>query len=534
MYLTHFGFTDTPFKELVYHNLKQRCFINYFAGVELMLAHACNNPGAVGLFSNDDEVLSAFITMLRQQNDKQSCLMVINKGLQIREFEKRISEFLLDVMKRDKNAKPKKLLILQIQDELTSLHRRILRKVMDKAQEQGVEITLLLAGNPLLAEKINSLAGIGPLRSQIIIRPPTYQKIRDWFHHQQLWNGATTSRFSTLQIMRIASRCEGRLSQMAQVAHYALLAAFAERSRKVKFRHVKMALAELTAPRRNVALPLLAGSLWLGVFIAVGWQTLPHTSPLLPLPAAWAHRPAPPEEKPLVRIEDSLDKPVNAMRQLYRVWGYDVPLEEAFCEEANRAKLQCKRGESPVSTLEKNGYPWIAELKVGGRIGYASVVRSGPQDMDLLMGNKTWQVSRDWFKNAATGNYVLLYRLTPQGNSKVDAKSDASEINWLNKMLSRALMKPKNSAPGWSQALVDNIKEFQRKVGLKADGQIGESTLMRLLILSGESPGLIRDKETENTIQKVQNREPAAQPPGTALAEALPLQKATVAMTTRQ
>lgn len=534
MYLTHFGFTDTPFRELVYHNSKQRCFINYFAGVELMLAHTCNEQGAVGLFSNDEEIIGAFIARLRQQNDKQSCLIVLHNGLPTREFEKRISEFLLDVIKRDKNANSERLLILLIQDAFTLPHRRILRKIMDKAQGQGMGITLLLAGNTQLAGNVNTLTGIGPLRSQIIIRPPTYQEIRGWFHYQQLWNGVTTSRFSALQMMRIASRCQGRLSQIAQVAHYALLAAFAERSKQVKSRHVSKALAELTAPRRRFALPLLAGLLWLGLFLAVGWQTLPHTSPLLPLPAAWAHRPAPPEEKPLVRIEDSLDRPVNAMRQLYRVWGYDVPLEEAFCEEANRAKLQCKRGESPVSTLEKNGYPWIAELKVGGRIGYASVVRSGPQDMDLLMGNKTWQVSRDWFKNAATGNYVLLYRLTPQGNSKVDAKSDAGEINWLNKMLSRALMKPKNSAPGWSEALVDNIKEFQRKAGLKADGQIGESTLMRLLILSGESPGLIRDKEAENTIQKVQNREPAAQPAGTALAEALPVQKATVAMTARQ
>ncbi|WP_110876996.1 ExeA family protein [Franconibacter helveticus] len=533
MYLTHFGFTDTPFRELVYHNLKQRCFINYFAGVELMLAHACNESGAVGLFGQDEEVIAELLSRLRRQNDKQSCLINVSDSLQAREFEKRISEFLLNVIKHEGQQHQARLLILQVQGEFAPLHKRILRKVVDKAREQGRDITLLIAGAPALAPALHAMTVALPLRAQISLRPLSWRETRDWFTHQQRWNGVKTAPFSWLHILMLYSRCQGKLSLMAQAAHYALLAAFAERSRQVKSRHVRYALNELTARRPRYALPLLAGGIWLGLFIAAGWQALPHTSELLPLPAAWAHKPPPAQAKPLVRIEDSLDQPISAMRQLYRVWGYDVPLEEAFCEEAGRARLQCKKGEGPVSTLEKNGYPWVAEIKVAGRIGYASVVRSGPKDLDLLMGNKTWQVSRDWFKNAATGNYVLLYRLTPQGNSKVDAKSDASEIAWLNKMLSRALMKPKNSAPGWSGALVENVKEFQRKSGLKADGQAGESTLMKLLVASGESPGLIREKEAvQEPVQKVQNREPA-EPAGTALASTLPVQKASVAMTTK-
>ena len=521
MYLTHFGFTEPPFKALLFQASKQRSYINYFAGVELMLAHACNDADSIGLYGDDKNIISELISQLRLQSEVPGTLIEINNNLPTKEFDKRLADCLSFT---DENIawEPRYLLILHILDNFTLVHKRILRKHLDKARDRGAEITLLLAGSKSLAETLKTTpAMMAAINTHITLRAPHYQEVRRWFLYQHQWNGRETSLFSDWQIRQIYSRCRGQLSLIAKVADVALLAAFAERSSRIKPRHLRGALKELTLEKRHYMLGMAASVLWLGAFIAAGWQVLPHTSPLLPIPASWAQKPPEPASKPLDKIEDALDQPVAAMRQLFRVWGYDVPLEEAFCEEAGRARLQCKRGESPVSTLEKNGYPWLAELRVGDRVGYASVVRSGPNDMDLLMGNKTWHVSRAWFKHAATGNYVLLYRLTPQGNTKVDAKSDPSEIAWLNKMLSRALMKPKNTAPGWSTALVDNIKEFQRKMSIKIDGQIGESTLMKLLIASGESPGLIRDKDASvNTqqMQKVQTQESKPQDGATELA----------------
>lgn len=506
MYLSHFGFSESPFKNPLFHKGKQRCYISYFSGVELMLAHACNEPGSVGLYGDDESVIESLVVRLRQKSVMASCLLVLNNGVSIRSFDKKIADDIHYATGYSNGAR-RLLLVIQIADSFTPLHKRILRKHIEKAEAQGVEITLLLAGRKMLAEELKKMPDMwAVITTNITIRSPTFQEVRQWFSYQFQWNGLNKTLFSTWQIFKIYSRCQGRLSQISQVAHYTLLAAFTERSRTVKSRHLRSALNELTGPPRHVAVSALASMMWLGLCIALGWQALPHTSSLLPLPAKWAQKPSPSPTKPVDKIEDSLDQPIAAMRQLFRVWGYDVPLEEAFCEEAGRAKLQCKRGESPISTLEKNGYPWLAELRVGDRVGYASVVRSSQNDMDLLMGNKTWQVSRNWFKHVATGNYVLLYRLTPQGNSKVDAKSDASEIVWLNKMLSRALMKPKNNTAGWSGALVDNIKEFQHKAGIKADGQLGEGTLMKLLIASGESPGLIRDKEASDMYQKINSQ----------------------------
>ena len=49
--------------------------------------------------------------------------------------------------------------------------------------------------------------------------------------------------------------------------------------------------------------------------------------------------------------------------------------------------------------LAQEGYPWISELKTGNHLNYAVVARVGDNSLDLLMNNRTWQVSRHWFKD---------------------------------------------------------------------------------------------------------------------------------------
>jgi general secretion pathway protein A len=47
----------------------------------------------------------------------------------------------------------------------------------------------------------------------------------------------------------------------------------------------------------------------------------------------------------------------------------------------------------------------VSELKTGNHLNYAVVARVGDNSLDLLMNNRTWQVSRNWFNQHATGNY---------------------------------------------------------------------------------------------------------------------------------
>ncbi len=83
--------------------------------------------------------------------------------------------------------------------------------------------------------------------------------------------------------------------------------------------------------------------------------------------------------------------------------------------------------------------------------------------MDLLMNNRTWQVSRSWFNRHATGNYTQLHRLTPEGKDAISATSDGKEMIWLDQQLSQALSQPETHAQRWTAEMMKRTRAFQQK-----------------------------------------------------------------------
>lgn len=94
MYLTHFGFTEPPFKTLLFQASKQRSYINYFAGVELMLAHACNDSDSIGLFGEDDIIISELLNRVQMKSETPGALIEVNNNLSAKEFEKKLADCL--------------------------------------------------------------------------------------------------------------------------------------------------------------------------------------------------------------------------------------------------------------------------------------------------------------------------------------------------------------------------------------------------------------------------------------------------------
>ena len=135
------------------------------------------------------------------------------------------------------------------------------------------------------------------------------------------------------------------------------------------------------------------------------------------------------------------------MHQLYLMWGYDASADDALCQNAVKVNLMCKQGNASPDALAGEGYPWVSELKTGNHLNYAVVARVGETSMDLLMNNRTWQVSRNWFNQHATGNYTQLHRLTHRA--------------------------------------------FQQKMHLHVDGIPGEETLMQLMRETNTTPSVL-------------------------------------------
>ena len=184
----------------------------------------------------------------------------------------------------------------------------------------------------------------------------------------------------------------------------------------------------------------------------------------------------------------------EALSVLYGVWGYEVPADSAWCDQAVRAGLVCKSGNASLQTLVDQNLPWIASLKVGDKKLPVVVVRVGDATVDVLVGQQTWTLTHKWFELVWTGDYLLLWKMSPEGESTITRDSSEEEILWLETMLNRALHISTESSAEWRPLLVEKIKQFQKSHHLKTDGVVGFSTLVHLWQVAGESAYLYRDE----------------------------------------
>jgi len=151
----------------------------------------------------------------------------------------------------------------------------------------------------------------------------------------------------------------------------------------------------------------------------------------------------------------------------------------------------CKQGNASPDALAQEGYPWVSELKTGDHLNYAVVARVGDTSLDLLMNNRTWQVSRRWFNQHATGNFTQLHRLTPEGKDAISAASDTKDMGWLDQQLSLALGQPETHSQTWTAEMMKRTREFQQKMHLHVDGIPGEDTLMQLMRETHTAPSVL-------------------------------------------
>lgn len=180
------------------------------------------------------------------------------------------------------------------------------------------------------------------------------------------------------------------------------------------------------------------------LFAACGWyltSSIGARLPIqLPVPDSWKQQSLKVEAPVVPVIDNEIVNQPDAMHQLYLMWGMTPRPKMRCARTPPKVNLMCKQGNASPETLAQEGYPWVSELKTSGHLNYAVVARVGDTSIDLLMNNRTWQVSRSWFNRHATGGTQLL--LAPEGKDAIGAASDSKDMAWLDQQLSLALSQP--------------------------------------------------------------------------------------------
>lgn len=94
--------------------------------------------------------------------------------------------------------------------------------------------------------------------------------------------------------------------------------------------------------------------------------------------------------------------------------GYEVPADSARCDQAVRAGLVCKSGNASLQTLVDQNLPGSHRLKSGTKLPVV-VVRVGDATVDVLVGQQTRTLTHKWFELVWTGDYLLLWKMSPEG-----------------------------------------------------------------------------------------------------------------------
>ncbi|MET6677165.1 ExeA family protein [Citrobacter amalonaticus] len=508
MYQSHFNFNHLPFKKVT--RAAGDFFVPYHQDIFNLLKEKTRQTGITGLFCNDAPLLCQFSDALETANrdvlslnafpklSASSLLYKLNPGgkeskNRIQAVDAVLSQWQAAMSSRKEKQK---VLVISHMQAMKDNCRDVLGMLMSRAQEIGFPLAIVLMGSADQKTVLMQKSGLeGYVHTHHVVRPLTYREMLNYVQNQCEEQGCETLPLSPARVRKMHALTKGDITKFNALTHLSLLAAWTERAASVGTRHLRLAAGEILPAKKHGKRLAIVGLFASVLFAACGWYLTSSINARLPtplpVPASWKQSLPTAQVSTVPVIDNEIVNQPNAMHQLYVMWGYDASAEDALCQNAAKVNLMCKQGNAPLDTLAQEGYPWISEMKTGDHLNYAVIARVGNDTLDLLMNNRTWQVSRRWFNQHATGNYTQLHRLTPQGKDAISAESSAKDLSWLDQQLSVALNLPETHSQVWTAEMMQRTREFQQKMHLHVDGIAGEDTLMQLMRETRTTPDVI-------------------------------------------
>jgi len=503
MYQSHFKFSTPPFRNIT--RKSGDFLVPYHQDVFNLLKEKTQQAGIIGLFSDDAPLLAHFSDALKTSSGNvlainafpklsaSSLLYKLNPGTKAIGNRMQAVDAVLRQWQEGK-AKSRVLTIAHC-EAMKEGCLEVLGTLLTRAQELNVRRSVVLMG----AADRESLIKQPELREYMhthhVLRPLTCREYLSYVQAQCEEHDCEHSPLPPARVRKMHTLTKGNISKLNALAHLSMLAAWTERAAQVSPRHLRLAAGEILPAKKHGKRLATVGLFASVLFAACGWyftSSIGARLPIqLPVPVSWKQQTPKPEAAVVPVIDNEVVNQPDAMHQLYLMWGYDASAEDALCQNAAKVNLMCKQGNASPDALAQEGYPWVSELKTGNHLNYAVVARVGDNSLDLLMNNRTWQVSRHWFNQHATGNYTQLHRLTPEGKDAISAASDGKELAWLDQQLSQALAEPETHAQTWTAEMMKRTREFQQKMHLRVDGIPGEETLMQLMRDTNTTPSVL-------------------------------------------
>ncbi|MBC8421166.1 MAG: AAA family ATPase [Desulfobacterales bacterium] len=184
----------------------------------------------------------------------------------------------------------------------------------------------------------------------------------------------------------------------------------------------------------------------------------------------------------------------TAFETLFDRWQARYPVLPGMtaCERAAKAGLRCFSGKGNWTTLRHLNRPAILEL-IDAHQGrhFVPAVQMEDRNITLDFGNRQATLDRAEIEPFWFGDFTLLWKPPPFRSFILKKGDTGPEVLWLKARLDHAegvhssdggeaRTKAPSSGPLFDEKLRMRVMEFQRTHFIKADGIVGEQTLIQL------------------------------------------------------
>ena len=185
-------------------------------------------------------------------------------------------------------------------------------------------------------------------------------------------------------------------------------------------------------------------------------------------------------QRRLEKVVVNSREPEAAMQNLYKVWGYDVPLKQANCARALGAGLHCLEGTGSIRTLKEMNHPVVVKMFDKRNDSYFATLIAIDDGFEIMINKNHIKVSEAWFNAHWSGEYTLFWQ-APTGYEKaIGFGARGSAVQWLDNGLAQVLDEPARNARQFDYELQARVMRFQDEHHLEADGIAGVQTILRL------------------------------------------------------
>lgn len=197
----------------------------------------------------------------------------------------------------------------------------------------------------------------------------------------------------------------------------------------------------------------------------------------------------------LVNVLQKGASQVEAIQELYKLWGYQASVRDGLCTENLQSLFICDTKKGRLVDLIKQQTPVVLLLSYNHEELYAVLYAASKDQVEILVGQQRIQMSSSMLQSLWRGEYYAIWKSELRETLKKSQRSEKVRI--LERKLSIVLGEPSLDSPYFDSNVEQKVKTFQRWQNMSVDGIAGKQTLQRLELLAQPDAPKLRTIEPE-------------------------------------